>query len=540
MSRNLLLASGQGTGKSFCATDTVIDLVKNQDLNCIVAVPDTKIAIEYRQRFKSAGIDAFILASHESIFGKQCKPPKETNLSKDPCPFFNEIQTDIKLGVNSSTFKEDYCKGCPLAETCYFPNQYTQVMEDQYKVVIIQHAHFSSTEVIFKLLQKSFEVMFIDETFIQNIFTTIPVNQTEIDILESHTELEWAIRLANWLKGESRAIGKIEALKEQLAPLYEEVNSFTSERDLKDPIKWRIPDLIRFYNQHRLVNDLSGIEIVYEIPKIPIRVFTDATPPIDLIKHLTGIDTIKVFGDNEIINIKAINPGNHRYQIIDASNSKSKLSNNEYFESLMTKCCQIVERDFLYRKTLFTVYKSDVTRVSKFIEERFPLILPYIDIGLMSKGTNKWAHYDFQIIIAGRYRLGKSFKEDTYKYRSVANFHRLRRGMKELTNYYPLGLTHKSTIPIRSEPVKVQQRIGEELKIVEFPDFVNIVPLHNEDPDTDDYWYCLIDELDRGEMSQCERIRWTPDVAKLSIHVHSRFLKNLEMEPITLEEFLNL
>lgn len=532
--RLFLLGDFTVTHNSFLTTDLAIDLVKNDRVNLMIAVPDTKIAIEYRKRFKAAGIDAFILASHESIFGHQKDPPKECSLTDINCPYFAEIQEETKLGISSSQFKEEYCAGCPFKNDCYYPNQYSQVMEEDYNVVIIQHAHFSASEAIFKLLEKGFEIMFTDETFIQNIFKTIKIDQCELDVLEAHyskTGLEWILRLLKWLKGELPAKGKLEPTRDQLEALHEDMIVWFT---------WRLPDLIRFYNQHRVVNDMSGIEVVYEIPHTPIRVFTDATPPIELIKHLTGIDDLEIFGADEIIDIKEINPGNHRYQIIDSSNSNKKLADAEYFEGLMTKSCEIIKQDFLFKKSLFTVYKKDMDRVRKFIEDKYPVILPHIDIGLMNKGTNKWAHFDFQIILAGRYRIGKSYYEDTYKYRAVTNYHRMKKGLPLFKNPYPFDVTDNTRISTVWEPVRVQQRVDGKLMVVEFPDILNISPKPGAGPNDDYYWFNLIDKLDIGEMTQCERIRWVPDTPKLVIHAHGRFMKDMEVEPILFEDFLNL
>lgn len=535
MGKNYLLASPISSGKSYCLTDTVIRLVKEQGVNVILSVHNTKTAVEYKTRFDSAGVKSFIVSSHESTFGHQATPPKEVSTTDLSCLWYYEIQQEIKLGVTSQSYKEEYCNGCPLNPEsgggCPFVSQYQNVMDEKYKVVIIQHSHFSAPEVIYKLLDKDFAATLIDETFITSLFDYIQIRDREVEIIESKG-YDWSIKLFNWMTCRERAKGKLDPSKDELEALYEDFRTWECE--------WRIPDLIRYYNQHRIVNPLSGIEVVYELPSSQLTVLADATPPVELIKHLTGIEDLTILGANEVIDIKAINPNNHRYQIIDISSSKSKLSNEEFFTALMDKICQIIKTKYCNKNSLLTVYESNKVMVRQFINEKYPEILPFIDIGLMNKGTNKWAHYDCQFILAGRYRLAKDYYLDTYKYRSIANYHRQKKGLKLFNNPYPIEVTEDTDFKKDWIPVKFLQRIDEELKIVEINDLKIPVPAKEFDPDNEYYWFNLIDEMDIGEMEQCERIRWFPEVAKEVYHCHRRFMQHLEVEPLLFEEFLLL
>lgn len=535
MSKNLLVASKLGSGKSKMTSDLIIELVKQKNVNCLLSVHESKAALAYAKEFKKAGIECFVLSSHESIFGHQKNPPKEVSLADYDCPWYDEIQYEIKLGVISTSFKAEYCEGCPLLETCHYPNQYRQVMDEKYKVVIIQHAHFSATEVLYKILQKKFKTLFIDETFIKNIFACVEFNQREFDVLEANG-FEWSQRLFKWLKGDEKAVGKLDPSREELESLQEAFKAFECP--------WRIPDLIRYYNQHRIVNSLSGIEIVYELPSVPIRVFLDATPPIDLIKQLTGIKNIEIYGEKEVIDITKIHPGNRRYQVLDITNSVSRMKDQEFFEALLDKACKIVRGRYKFKQVLFTVYGSDKVKTKEFIDANYPDLLTTIDIGLMSKGTNKWADFDAQFIFAGRYRLGKSYYEDMYKYKATANYYRLKNNEPLLINPYPIDLNENTRIGLIRVPVRITQRDEDgELKIVEYPGVMCSIPrppkVNNE---KDDYWWFrLIDQQDVNEMEQTERIRWTPDKPKEVFHMHGRLMRNIETtHPLFVEDYLTL
>lgn len=537
MNKNYLLASKTGAGKSWNITSLINSLVQNQDIKVLLSVHDSKIAKEYSDRFEEAGIDSFVMASHESTFGHQKTPPKEVTLSDIDCPYYDEIQYEIKLGVTSQTFKEEYCANCPLFEQCRFVKQYSEVMEDVYRVVIIQHAHFSASEALFKLLKKKFKLLVIDETFIDSIFDYIPIEQRELEILELQGQ-EWSYRLFDWLTCRTRAIGKLEPTREELEQLHEDFKTFECT--------WRIPDLIRYYNQHRIVNQVSGIEVVHELPNIPMRIFADATPPVKLIKELTGIDNLQIVGDTDIIDIKSLHPDNKRYQILDASSSVTKMKDDTYFFSLIEKACQIVKARYINKRTLFTVYSSDKERLTEFITTYHPEILPFIEIGLMNKGTNKWAHFDCQFIFAGRYRQHKEYVIEAYKYKAVSNYYRRKRGEQELLNIYPSDLGEGFSFDydaMERIPVKINHRNEDgELITRQYDELFYLKPKVEVDSPFDDYWwYDLIFQMDVNEMEQVERIRFNTETAKESFHFHDRYMKDLEItDPLHTVEFLNL
>jgi hypothetical protein len=533
------------SGKSFWARKAVADLVTDFGVNVIISVHDNKARAAYYEYFKSQGIEVFCLSSHAAIFGHQATPPKEASLADYDCGFYYEIQEEHKIGVPSSLYKSEYCESCPLFETCHYPNQYTQVMDEKYKVVIIQHAHLKCTEVMAKLLRKGFAAMFIDETFIDNLFDSVKIEQMEIDILEA-MPYEWCGKMSAWLKRTDRARGKIEPTKEELEDLYNTFQAWETQNSKRKA--WRIPDLVRFYNQHRIVDSLSGIQVVHEIPHVPVRVFLDATPPKELIKHLTGISDLVEYGQGEVIDLAAIHPDNRRFQILDMSNSVTQMAKQSYFEVLLKKICEIIERDYGYKKVLITVYKKQITQVKEYIKNNFPHLLdaPYvIDIGIMNKGTNKWADFDAQFILAGRYSSGREYIEEAYNYRCIANWFRLKNGETLLRNPYPSKISDKTSVTKRRKPVKILQKINGKARIVEYSEYFYLTAEHEKGPQksphNDYFWYALKDERDVNEMMQAERIRPNTERPIFVYHCHNRPILGLLInEVLTFSQFLTL
>lgn len=530
---NFALRNKMSSGKSHNIYDLIAELVKEYpNTKILLSVHEIKAAVAARDALVSRGIDTtFVLASHESTFGHQAG--KEATLTDFDCLYFKEIQKQAKAGVLSTSYKSEFCKGCPLKDSCPYPSQYSNVMEPDYNVVIIQHAHLSCQEVVFKLMEKEFNLLVVDENFLSYTSQYIDINEKEIEVLDS-LQMSWSDKIVSWLKEESKAKGKLDPSETQLeAALL---------RFKEAGLVYRVPDLIRLFNQHREANSLTGIEVVYELPHIPIKIFLDGTMPINLIKQMTGIDSLIVYGEDEVIDIQAIHPGNRRFQIMDVTNSKHKMSQETYFELLMGKICQII-KDYLWdKKTLITIYSWQRESVEDYINTNFPEIKPFIDIGLMNKGTNKWAHFDAQFVLAGRYRIGQDYMEEAYRIKTVVNHYRSKKGKKRLNNMYPLGVTNKTDISWDKVPFQALMKINGELKLVKFKDFLVRIPKVDRETtnETDPaFWYWEIYKQDIGEMEQHSRVRPNPTRPYLEWRFSNHYLPDLmQTDVLTFHQFL--
>lgn len=526
--KNLLLASPQGAGKSVSASKWASDLAR-RNYKVLLAVPTADLALEHLERIREAGEDAFVLMSHKNIFMN-----KERLGFNFECPSHTEIQELMMLGVSSYEYKNEYCKGCPLLSKCYYPNQYTEVLDPKHKIVIIQHAHFSCQEVIYDLMKKDFDVLFVDETFINNVYVSIKIHPYEWKVI-SELKLKWGDKFVKWLRG-------IDPPGSQLFVKEEDLRKVKKEFEKRN-LEYRIPDLIRLYNQKRNVNKYTGVEVVYDLPNTPVKVFTDATPPLGLLQEIIG-DDIEVSGADEIIDIKSIHPENEIIQVLDTSASRSFLEKDNNLEDILTKIGELIEVEHTdTSRYLITVSSYSLKeKVEQFFidnMEIYPSTNTNLTVSIRAKGTNKYKDYDIQFLIAGKYSLGKEFIEDTYKYKTVANYSRSKKNRSPYNNIYPTDIDTATSIPIVGEVVRRVEYIdSDSCGEFQYKDF-KVYPPRADTPEG--YWYRLLYDYNVAETQQAIRIRFSEDKGK-KVYVFSNYnLPGIVISnSIMLKDFLNL
>ena len=514
---NLLLASNQGTGKSHLVDKIACDLAKG-GYKVLIACPTVKLSKEHKERIEACGEHAFILASHNGIF-------KEELVNFD-CPSSQEITDALDLGVQRKIIKNNFCQSCPFRDQCYFPNQYKEVMEDKHKIVLIQHAHMSSPEIMYEIMKKQFDVLIVDETFINIVFTELPINQKEKTLLDN-LDYTWSTALYDWLDG---AIPR-----RALIPDEYELDKARKVLQVAG-VPWRVPELIRLYNSKRKVDvERNVIQAIYELPDIPIKLFTDATPPLELMKELTGLEDIEVFGKDEILDIKAIHPDNKIIQIINNSTSVTSLSEEIKFEAIVLKILDLAECHYTTNeKILVTLYKSDIERFKSVYEkykDDFPTAMDRITLDWMSKGTNKYEDYDVQFLLCGLYPSGGDLRKAAYNYKEVANFYRQRRGGDELKNISSevpklCGFSQLVTPVTRYEYTSDGRGEKIEYEGVEIKQ-------------PEDLWHSWIYQLNVANTQQSLRLRFKPDKKREIYILNNFFYPNLIIsESMLLEDFV--
>lgn len=495
----VLLSYSQGSGKSTSIVVNSIIRAAKAGKSCLLAVPRGDIATEYKKNFAAQGVDCFILASHEAYFN----PEKPNRLSSTDCLYYDEIQELHKIGVSSSTYKEEFCAKCPFLNSCYYPLQYKEVMEPKHKVVIIQHAHFSCQEVIYELAKKRFDALFIDESFIESIYKQVEIPQSHIKLL-GEFGYDWTDELSNWLSGLLDPQTAIDPDPDELREVKEKFD--------KEQLQYIIPDYIRFYNSKRTVNDKGRIEVVYELPFAPVTVLTDATPPIDLIKRLTGIDNIEVYGANKIVDITQVHPDNEIVQVLNYTSGAKRLNDDDELHPILDRIAKEIELLEDDQKCVITAYLKDHKRIQNYLADRYPSLVSKVTLTGLSKGVNTFATYDLQIILASRFLLGRDYLLQTYIYKQVANFYRKRKGEVPLKNPFPRDLSAKVEVKGIWQPVRRAIKISNTLAgVYEFEDFRQKVPLSTSDVMDDQYWYKLIYDYAVGEIQQAIRLRFKPD-----------------------------
>lgn len=517
-SRNILYGHGQGFGKTYGLVQSSIAELVKIGRKVLVAVPTVELASQYRDELKkNHNVGVFILASHKGHFNPE---KKDTRLSCDDCPFYDEIQRLDSLGVSSSTYKADYCANCPLASDCSYPAQYTEVQEPEHDVVIIQHAHFSCQEVLFELMKKNFDVLFVDETFIDSMFKFIPITTNDIELLEK-CGFDWTTSLARWLKEEHIPSRKLNPPELEL--------QLTKTAFDGASIRYIVPDLIRFYNQRRLVKN-GGVEVIYELPNIPTRVFTDATAPLDLMKHLTGIDDIEVYGTDLVLDPKTVHPDNEVIQVLDFTASVSWLQEEETFNLILEKIAQEVSEMSTESKVVITSYLGTHQRIKKYLEDNHPHLLEIIQLSAIQKGVNKFSSFDKQYVMANILFMPKDYHDLIYKYISVANHFRAKKGL--------------DLIPITTmEEIKTVYEAITRIEgdgIFEYPQFKVRKPADSKDINDPQHWYRLIYYFILGEIQQGQRLRLTPDKARETVILNNVPLPSTQITKTTdLNSWLN-
>lgn len=551
---NILLNSPQGTGKSVLLTQLAKQAADN-NFTVLIAVPTAKLAQEHQARLRALGSDAFILSSHTNTFGHQHIPPKEVTFADFDCPKFDEIQEQVKVGVSSSIIRDEHCQNCPLMTKCRFPNQYQEVLNPKHKIVIMQHAHFKATEAIFDLMRKYFSLLLIDELFIEDSYSIENIENEETKLLGEIDYPEWTNKLHEWLKNGGYPQGQIYPKESELVRLK---RSFDAAG-----ITWRIPDLVRYYNQHRRADPHIGIEIIYELPKIPVKVFADATPPVELLKQMTGIHHFAVYGEGEVLNLKKIHPENKVYQILDNSVTKTNLTEN--FDEIMHKICWLCEYHYNNgERTLITLYKNQFEKFQDFLDahqDKYPtlkdrLILNNdtkehvpgcIVISPMNKGTNAYQSFDVQFLGAGVFYVNNQMRLKVYQYKTVGNYYRRKNGDVEMSNPYPYDLFEKdktspgkgNTVPT---PIQIIESINNNGIVFQYgqKDSKDKKHLFCHHPYIDE-WPSLIYNLALAYIQQAIRIRFTPDKPRTIYILGNHPLPSfLVTDPILMTTFLNL
>lgn len=298
--------------KSTTSDSWAVELAK-LGYNVLMAVPSGDVANEHMERIKARGGKAHLLRSHKATFKGR----------EDECPDYDAIQYQYSLGVDSRHYKSYYCKNCPFYQDCSYPRQYSQAAEPDNQIVIMQHAHFKCKETLWQLFEnKKFDVLIIDESFIDTLTSIIRPTEFEIEALKA-SQLRWANKLGAWLEGGGEPKGTLKGRPEELEDLYKIFEGANQP--------WRMKELIDAYNTGEWLHPASGIKSFTPIPWFPVRILTDATASKKELKIIFNTENIEFIGDGCALDIKHYHPENEIIQVIDSSLSKSSLMKDEKF-----------------------------------------------------------------------------------------------------------------------------------------------------------------------------------------------------------------
>lgn len=494
---DLVVESVQESGKSVAADQLAAKLAK-EGKRVAIACNSINVALEHKERVEAAGARAFIMTSYESGFDRE-------EISKGLiCPNEQPIKDCRSLGVPSHYYKKKYCKECPFNTECFFPNQYTQVQEDKYSVVIIQHAHFACEETIRQLFKKQFDVLIIDENFNDFLINQIIPSQKEIDILqEFEDQYDWIYPLTKWMVKGGKPSVHIEPLKGHLAPIRARFN------EEKEP--YRLPDFLRCYRAGDWFDRETGIMKFIPIPDCQVRVILDATATMKELKIILNNPDLKSIGGGIVAAPKAYHKDNEVVQILNGSASKSAMVGKEklyeWLEYIGDTMQAPANLDKTCLITVFKTYKNMDTGEEVNVEQdafdwlcrNYPKIIPRIAINHMAVGTNKWAHFNYQFILTNVYISPKQMKMEVYKLKFIENYWRKFKGEIQIRNPYPGDLSNNlgASRSITEVPFRY---IDENGTIWECPQYTY------RRPKDDFYESCVWERLAKLKQ-QSERIR---------------------------------
>lgn len=486
----VLLESATNTGKSYLADQVAVGLAK-QNKSVVIACNSTKVALEHKDRIEwldtetklqPTGVKAFFMGSYEAIF---------EHFSNDiVCPNTEAILDCRKLGIDSSYYKTKYCKTCPFLEDCNYPAQYTNVQDAKHRVVIIQHAHFGSNEVVKNLFRKHFDVMIVDEDFTDQLTTQLIPTAKEIEILDAFKEaVNWVPELLNWMGDGGYPSSMIKPSREHLKPIME---AFRKELQ-----PYRLDQFLRQYNNGEYLHPSTGVMKFNPLPNVPITILTDATPTIEELSIMLNTKNIIRIGKGIVCDPKAYHPDNKVCQILDGRTSKAEMIKNEKLYEYLEYIGDKMMNDHPDDTALITVFKEAEQDTWDWLIRNYPTIVPRICVNHMAVGTNEFAKYNIQFVLAGPYLNTRMFKEAVYKLKFAMNYWRRLEDKPPINNPYPseVGPLSKGD-GYYTEPVRRNHRDG----IYIYPQYQVVTP----DPESYDY---LVWSKMQGKKAQAVRIR---------------------------------
>lgn len=440
--KDILLASPLGSGKSFAA-DRIACKLADENRQVLIAVPTARLAIEHRNRIEKMGHKAFILMSHENMFKKD-DGIKRFDIDFD-CPKKDDIKYLSDLGVSASHYRKQFCGGCKFKESCPYPGQYGKAVEGEHNIVIMQHAHFSCRETLYSLLKKRrFDALIVDEEFIDSLVKRFFISETECEILEKFSlEIPWTERFAKWARG-----APVNKDEKAITPNRSELETLRNAFEEK-LLPWEVPEYISQYNYHHPYDKNVGFLVFYPLPNIPVRLFLDATPPVNMLKTILNNEALEIFGQSEILDIKTLNKNNEIIQVLNNSTSKTSLEANEWskFYSLLEYIGDECKAHYKGLQTLITTYMGEhADRAGEFFRRNYPDIFPQLIISHMKIGTNEFENCQVQFQIAGVHLNAKQLAEEAYKFRRIANYWHRMSGRPEIPNPYPYNVKETSEL----------------------------------------------------------------------------------------------
>lgn len=524
----ILVASPQGSGKSVMSDELAVELSR-AGKNVLISVPSGELAMEHYNRIKALGGDPFVLMSHGNLF-------KFMTPDFGPCPHAADIEPYTRHGMNSRSYKMKFCKGCPFEEECPFPRQYSQAAQTENHIVIIQHKHFTATEAMKNILEKSYDVLMVDEAVVDQLLVTLNPTEAEWLLLNNCKDtIKWAERLAHWLRYGGKPVDH--KLIDPTLNHMEALQALFSANGTP----FLISEYIRFYNAKKPLDKTVGILSFSPLPTdvIPVTVILDATPPVEMYKIILDVEDIEVYGDKEILDYRKMNPNNKVIQVLDATTSKTSMRGkpNEDGELEFERLVELLwfagdtaRKEYADKKILITTYKEFEPLCREWLEKNFPDIMDRVLVSHMKVGTNEFDSYDVQFLLAGVYLSAQQYHQYVYRLKTIKNYWNQLKGRPQETNFYYSGVGPDANIERKLEMVQRVQAVGTHCYVMRYPQFTFSPPL--------DTVYEIVDNFMISKTQQALRLRYNGPQERITYVFDNRSLKTFLITDSVLEEEL--
>ena len=513
ISGDYVLDTVQNSGKSYHADELAVKLARSGK-TVAISCHSAEVALEHQERIRSMGEEAFILFSFEKVF--------EHKSNDITCPNYESIKDCISLGLDSSYFKKKYCKSCPFYEECNYPKQYQELHEPEHKIVILQHAHFSCMEVVRQIFKKGFDTLIIDEYFLDFLITHVKPTPEEIEILQEFNSLDWVSSLLDWFEEGGLSDGKLKPKQEDLKPIL--------NRHLQKGIDFKLDKFIRLFNEVSRYEHNKGIMKFTPIPEVFQRIILDATVDMEELAIILNNKNLKVVKERILIDPHIYHERNRNYKLLNSRTSKAQLLGKEKLYEWLELIGDQMSNEYLDLTALITVFKEVEEEVFEWLLRNYPHIISRIAVNHMAVGTNSFAKFNVQYILAGVYShmIYKNLLEESYKLKFIYNYWARLEDRTLVNNPYPAFIDENASIKWHTEPVKAVHRDGF---VYEYSQFDILTP----DPESFEY---LVYRRFRSKKQQTARIRYMPGKVSIKWFFDNDFTPDEVIDEVFLEEEL--
>lgn len=467
----------QESGKSRFV-DVLAAALVNYGLNVLIAAHSGEVGKEHREcineELRKWGSEkrAFMLGSRENLFSTIAKELE--------CPQAKRIDGYAEAGITRTKIVRECCVKCPLVTECPYPRQYKELQDPKFGAVIIMHAHLQNSESLRHLLSKTFQIMIVDENFMEVCFQSLIPQKPEMEIYaQLRSSMPWLDEMMQWINLQKNADQILRPDADDLV----KVNEYFRLHGVEN----RTPKYLSTYNARVTVRAKSGIQLFNPMLQFGAFLYADATPVKSAIRTILDKE-VSYLGDDWLLDVKRYNPENEVIQLLDARNSRSFMSSNERTSGILNFIAKRARNEDAGKQILVTTFADQEKAFLEFFKQHYPDIADLITVGHAAVGTNSMAHFQVQYLLGGWYLNALEEHKLRYKFGLARNYHRRKEQLPALSNPDPYAVYDELLMTAQAskkQPVPVcrweYSNVPGQAELVEYPQFKRWIPAEGED-----------------------------------------------------------